>query len=395
MALYTVGSSYPIQIVFTANGTVSQTIYNRDPANSLLIGFEVDRQVPDFTNPLQTDLIDPLGSITVDGTQDCWAMAQSNAGLPVTLVVDVYRTGTSQAGSPLTVAGAITTSGLALQIAQQIAATGVSLLPSPSPIYQYGLTAGPSTTLVGLTVPSMAFNNPGCYATPFGNQTAADAALMSYVFPTGPTVPTVTKKFWNTSDWSETKNNMPAYAAAGTRVVVCLRPVVTSGLALGSNFTTSGTTAQKAAAAADHASLITFLAWLASIGFKSTDCDNILWQEPGNNTNLGAAGAQGPIDYSNMLGTYGGAVNSSSGADGQPFPLGINVNYTGQISNATNYANAAFGLRAYAPGPGVTITYVAMDWYTNSTPAATTCTRQTRTAIRSCRSPRGRAWSSR
>jgi hypothetical protein len=366
VALYTVGSAYPIQIVFTANKIVSQTIYNRDPTNSLQIGFEVDRQVPDFTNPLQTDLIDPLGSITVDGTQNCWAQALSAGGLPTTLTVDVYATGTSQAGSALTVAGAITSSGLALQIAQQIAATGVSLLPAPSPIYQYGLTAGPSTTLVGITVPSSAFNGTGCYASVYNTQTAADAALMAFVFPTGPSVPTVTKKFWNLSDWSQTKNNMPAYSAAGTRVVVCLKPAVTSGLPLGSNFTTTGTTAQKAAAAADHASLITFLAWLASIGFKSTNCDMIFWQEPGNSQNLGGAGAQGPIDYSNMLLTYGGAVNSSSAADGQPFPLGINVNFTGNVTNATNYANAAFGLRAYAPGPGVTITYVAMDWYTNS-----------------------------
>lgn len=368
MAQYSVGSTTPVQIVFTANKVTSQTIYNRDPANTLMIGFEADHQVPDFTNSLQTDLIDPLGSISVDGTQNCWALAQAqpNAGQPVTIAVDVYQTGTGQAGSPLTVATAITTSGLALQIAQQIAATGVSLLPAPSPIYQYGLTPGPASSLVGITVPSMSFSNSGCYATSFGNQTAADAALMSYVFPTGPTVPTVTKKFWNTSDWSQTKNNMPAYAAAGTRVVVCLRPVVTSGLALGSNFTTTGTTAQKAAAAADHASLTSFLAWLASIGFDSTTCDIILWQEPGNSQNLGGAGAQGPIDFLNMLLTYGGVVNSSSAADGQPFPLGINVNYTGQISNATNYANAAFGLRAYAPGPGVSITYVAMDWYSNS-----------------------------
>src|SRR6266705_513059 len=77
----------------------------------------------------------------------------------------------------------------------------------------------------------------------------------------------VRKCFWNLSDWSTSKNNIANYATYGTAVVFALKPLFTPGLALGSDFTTTGTTAQKNAATAEKAKLANFLAALVTMGF--------------------------------------------------------------------------------------------------------------------------------
>src|SRR6266568_4161948 len=143
-----------------------------------------------------------------------------------------------------------------------------------------------------------------------------------------------TKKFWNLSDWSTGKNNIANYATYGTRVLFALKPLFTPGLALGSDFTTTGTTAQKNAAIAEKAKLASFLASLVTMGFTAGTAQIVLWQEPNNTQNMGGS-AQGRIDYNNMLRTYGSTVTSTI------FGLYCNVNYDGAVKNATDYANAA------------------------------------------------------
>src|SRR5579859_3917731 len=367
MTQYQVGfdPTQPTQLVYAAalkpggRPVAEQTIYNRDPAIPLLIATASPHQEPDFTGP-RVSTIDPLASTVINGTVDVWGLGNPYGSPPIgtslpppvpgaqaTITVDVIPTAIGASGSPLAIASSIVASGLALAIAQQIATSGISLVPSPQLLYQQGLSSSGTSGRVGVSVPNSALQT-GCYDAGLTQDAADTLAVQAVGRPAGATHPTVTKKFWSFSDWSQTKNNLANYAAHGTKVVMCFKPVVTSGLPLGSNFTTAGTAAQQAAAQADLASLANFLAFIAGLGFTAATAQIVLWQEPGNkNTSLGAAGpVQGPIDYNNMLRTYGPTVNAAHG--GVTFPLVANVNYTGQLSNATDYANAALGRRAYA-----------------------------------------------
>lgn len=378
MTQYNVGFdvTQPSQLVFSAavkpggRQVAEQTIYNRDPNIQLLIALDEPHQTPDFTGP-RVSIVDPLSSTVVNGTVDVWGVGNPGTtgppGSQTTIVVDVIGTALGTSGNPVAIGTALVASGLAVQIAAQIADQGISLVPSPSLLYSVGLASNPGlAALVGLTVPNMALG-AGCYDAGLTQQAADTAAVSVVARPAGGQHPTVTKKFWNLSDWKTTKNSVTgagSYASLGTKVVFCMKPVVTSGLALGSDFTTTGTTAQKNAAIADKASLASFLATMTGAGYTAANSEWVMWQEPGNSQNLGAAGAtQGPIDYNNMMRTYGPTVTAAG------FTLTLNVNFTGAISRATDYANAGLGLRAYGGAGAVglpTVTSVAMDWYTNN-----------------------------
>lgn len=146
MTLYTVGfdQTTPTQIVFAgavkpANRQIAeQVIANRDPGIQLLIAMSAPHQQPDFSSD-RVSIVDPLSSTTVNGTQDVWAVGNPIGGLPAgaqtTIQVDVTDTGLQNSGNPVAIGTALVTSGLAAQIAQQIAATGIPIIPSPQVIY--------------------------------------------------------------------------------------------------------------------------------------------------------------------------------------------------------------------------------------------------------------------
>lgn len=146
MTLYNVGfdQTQPVQIVFAAaqpvanRTTKEQTIANRDPGIQCLIALTPPHSQPDFSGN-QVSIVDPLSSIVVNGTEDVWAVGNPIGGLPPAgqgfIVVDVIDTGIQSSGNPVADATAIVTSGLALQIAQQIAATGIPVIPNPQVIY--------------------------------------------------------------------------------------------------------------------------------------------------------------------------------------------------------------------------------------------------------------------
>src|SRR5579859_182990 len=333
-------------------GSLPVLLINTDPSNDVFAGYSSTIAI----GGTDTTDIPPLGSVSMDGSKTIYAVAANG-----TNPLQVVPGGSNWSQSPAAVASQIIASGLAELIAQQISQSGIGLFGNPELVYSYGSVPVTGAALVGETVPTQALQ-PGCYDAGL-TQDQADAVFATATSRSGPNNhPAVTKKFWITSDWNTGKNNIANYAAYGTKVVFCLKPVVTSGLPLGSDFTTSGTASQIAAAQADKTSLASFLAAIKTMGFTAATAQIVLHQEPGNKSNLGAAGpTQGPVDYNNMLRTYGPTVNAAG------LPLVMNVNYTGQITNATSYANAGLALRGYTgSGTGATYAGICMDFYTNS-----------------------------
>ena len=302
--------------------------------------------------------VDPLGFIALPGNVTWYVVSDGEPTGPLIVApgATVFSAG------PAAIAEAMIEVGVADAIAAAIAQQGISINSPPALLYSVSAVP-PSVSggLVGGSIPSNSYQAT-CYNSDIPGQfDVGDQRFITAVGRSSSTGNlTVTKKFWNVSEWGTqvTRNNMASYAAKGTKVIVCLQPVITFGLPAGSDFTLVGTTAQKNAAIADKASLAAMLAGgpnsLGALGFTATTAQIVLWQEPGN-TSKGVS----PTDYGNMLKTYGPTVNASI------YPLFINVNYTGQIHRATDYANAAFG-RHGNPATGVTYAGLAMDWYTNS-----------------------------
>jgi len=327
---------------------LSVTFINNDELNPVYYGYSNNIAIGG-TNTAQ---IPPLANASMDGSRTIYVIAL--AGTQDMTVVPGLNYSNA---SPAAIAEALIASGIAVEIAQAIATSGIPLLGSP--VLLYNVSSLPPSSgggLVGGSIPSNSYQ-PTCYNSDIPGQfNTGDGRFITAVGRSNNGHLTVTKKFWNPSEWNinVARNNMASYASFGTKVIVCLQPVITNGLAPGSDFTLVGTAAQKAAAAADKASLATFLTQLAGLGFTSTTAWVVLWQEPGN-TSKGVSAT----DYGNMWKTYGPTVNASG------FPAQINVNYTGQIHRATDYANAALGLRGN-PATGTTFVSLAMDWYTNS-----------------------------
>jgi hypothetical protein len=345
----------PIWTIVAADPTAQLLLVNTDTGANISIG-DAAVQIGDQSSTV----IPPQSSLSVPANQSWYALADQADGP----VLQVTLGGANWSTSPIQAAQAMLDAGIATDIAEAMFAIGIPQVAAPINLYNIGGTGGATgdTGLVGITVPSSAILGNGCtdtYVAPGSTQNQADNAIWQAIMgQTGP-VP-VTKKFWNTSDWSQTKNNMSVYAGQGTKVVVCLKPVFTAGLALGANFTTSGTTAQKNAAIADKNSLAGFLAFLQGLGFTAATAEMVLWQEPANSQNFGHGGG---ADFNNMLRTYGPTVTASI------FPLTVNVNYDGNVANATNFINAALGLRAFGGAGAVglpTVTSLALDLYTNN-----------------------------
>lgn len=330
-------------------------LVNTDSLANIAIG---DASVS-FTSQ-SASVLPPQTSISVPANQSWYAIADQSNGpqLQVTLGASNWTT------SPIQAAQAMLDAGIATDIAEAIFELGIPQTASPVSIYNIGGTSGggTSTGLVGFTVPQAAITGGICsdsYIPPGSTQDQADI-LCGNILGFAGGRPPVTKKFWNLSDWSLTKNNLASYYTHGTKVIICLKPVFTPGLPLGSDFTTSGTTAQKNAAIADKAALATFLTGITGLGATPSNTEIVFWQEPANSQNFGHGGA---TDFNNMMRTYGSTVTSAG------FPLTVNVNYDGAIPNATNFLNAALGLRAWSGAGAIglpTVTTLALDLYTNN-----------------------------
>ena len=252
-------------------------------------------------------------------------------------------------------------------------------------------TAG---VLVGMTVPNSAMNS-GCYA--FGEtQAQADAQAMDAVsrglFISGHYYPPITKKFFfaGPNMWDATFNDMATYLSHGTYVIICLYPTdgrregrhcsagVWAAANPGGSYTDSsgvgGASPIRTQALADITSMTTMLAAFATAGWTSTNCEIVLWQEPGNNLTMN--------QWNVMLRTYGGVVNSSVAHDGLPFKLDLNIQGSVGAAQAT-WAKAGMGLGVAPWGSGGNasaglprVDLLSMDYYEGTYSAGTLLNKQ-------------------
>lgn len=164
--IVTLNTRDPFHVAY-ADG-LNHVIVNRDDTtNQILVG-------PDKGSLIQGDpatfLLDPLGSVTVDGSQDYWAIAVT--GTPDCGVLDG---GTNWAPSPA-------------QMATQIAASGLMLDTTGQAIHTTTATTATNTTGVAkdTTVNTVATNTTGVAKdTTVKNQTATGLTIAQDIFSTG------------------------------------------------------------------------------------------------------------------------------------------------------------------------------------------------------------------
>lgn len=138
MARYTLGS-LAIRI-WTADPTDPKTsgggaiIVNRDLTNQVLLGFGPEISVArTITQDPSGSILDPLGSITIDGSRDVWAVSAKAGTTPL---VDVIANASYWAPSPA-------------QVAAQIAAAGIFNVTNSTLVTNLAATnVGPASTFV-------------------------------------------------------------------------------------------------------------------------------------------------------------------------------------------------------------------------------------------------------
>lgn len=186
-----------------------------------------------------------------------------------------------------------------------------------------------NSLLVGSTIPNLAMQ-PGAYDANL-TQDQADTKFCQIVnrgIGSGSHL-AVTKKFWNLSDYSLTKNNLAAYARYGTTVIFAMWPAL------------PGT-------AAENAKLATFLAGVKKLGFSAANAFVVLWQEPEvASKNITAAMFQAGLQF------YGPTVAAAG------FPLVADIGSGAGLATLTSYGNAAVAALA----AGAPVTGLAQDIY--------------------------------
>ncbi len=133
---------------------------------------------------------------------------------------------------------------------------------------------------------------------------------------------TVTKKFWNLSDWSLTKNNLQNYGTYGTQVIFALKPVAPPFGAITNTEKTNLTNFLNAIKA-------------APFNFTAATAQILLYQEANNGNNFGATGQ---ANYAAMLAAYGPIVNAAG------LPLMVSVGASAGIVSDNNFLTAALGV---------------------------------------------------
>jgi hypothetical protein len=187
---------------------------------------------------------------------------------------------------------------------------------------------GQPMILVGNTVPNLALQ-PGAYDAGL-TQAQADTKFCQILGRGlgGAQHLAVTKKFWNQSDWSVTKNDLHNYVRFGTAVIFALWPAFPVGTA-------------------EQANLANFLSTIKSFGFGPSNCYIVLIQEPEVGTKITAA------NYQLMLEGYGPIVNNSG------LPLVCDIGTGGGETALHSYGNAAIA----AFRGGVQMAGLAQDFY--------------------------------
>lgn len=309
--VYHLQGAQPESIIQRQPAAVPYLLANADLVSNVYVS-TADNVSPGGSNVYT---IAPLGSIAITSASQWWACTDPGA----VTELDVLPGGSSESPAPAQIAEVI--APLAAAIAQQIFTTGIQTVAAPAPMYNIGATGGGGTTgLVGGTIPPQAFQQSACYD--FGHtQDYCDNQFTGLVNRAGSSghLP-VTKKFWNQSDWSLTKNNLANYVSYGTSVIFALKPVAPPFGAI---------------TAAEKTNLTNFLNGIKALGFTAATAQIILWQEANNGNNFTPTGQ---ANYAAMLAAYGPIVNASG------LPLMISVGANAGIDSDNNFLNAALGV---------------------------------------------------
>jgi hypothetical protein len=117
---YTAGPAKPVQVVYGGNGPV--TLENRDTASTVVLGADEGMSADDSS----IGIIDPLGSVQLDGTSDVWALTTGG-----TAACQAIGGANGLTPGAIQIAASIATSGLAVAIADAVALAGVPLVALP------------------------------------------------------------------------------------------------------------------------------------------------------------------------------------------------------------------------------------------------------------------------
>lgn len=330
MSTITVGvSPTPIWSV-VAQMTDQLLIVNLDSAANITIG---DAGVTALDTG--ADTIPPQGSLSVPATQSWYAISD----IDVSPLVQVTLGGSDWTASPAGIADAMIAAGIPALIAQELSASGVSLLAAPNQLYNIGGVGSPgtgATSLVGWTVPNQCFKT-GCYYSSLAGpnqQDAGDSAFQANVkraLPNGR--PPITKKFWNPGDYhlNNNFNNMANYYSYGTTVVVCIQPL----------FTGTGQVSN-----AEKTNIANFITNLVALGATPSNTIFVVYQEP----EVGNPPKCTTLQYTNVLAGVGPTIT------GAGFGIVPDIGSGAGVAVATSYANAAMA-------SGVTFLGLASDFY--------------------------------
>lgn len=294
-------------------------LFNTDPANPIQIG-PVGVQFGSNSGYV----LQPLGSVVADGQSDEYAVC--GPGLTAGLSVAPGYSGATVSPSQLVQVAGLST--LAVQIAQQILKTGVSLVPAPELLYGGGSGSGggggtAGFNFIGARVDPRGYNpptGPPVYAVNdyVGPSQFYDSVVGRVVAQQG------TKWYWNegqlettlaalTADWPGLITWMQQTAVPNLRVIISVRPDRT-GVTASGTLNAHGTS--QAAALASMLSVLT-------TNFPNVTFIGVPWQEPQGQTNAGAnffpftytsGGSQVTITYDNYVQAYGPTILAGVGS---------------------------------------------------------------------------------
>lgn len=360
MTQYQVGFdvTQPVQLVFAGAARpvgreiAEQTIYNRDPAVPLVIAFEAPHQRPDFTSS-RVSTVDPLSSVVVNGTVDCWGVAEDTGApsLPPSIVVDVIPTGLGASGSPVAIATALVNSGISLAIAQAISAQGLSLFGNPVPLYGGNLPRT-SAGRVGASLDKWTY---------VPNTTDELSQYPVFDGIVGRLFNTVRRRYYGEGVLPSAGNDsqaIPGSAAAGFKVCVTLKPWRDATNTYGSN----NIPGQGSLTYAQHiTALKSAVAYLQ--GAATAGLEICLWHEMnghGQNGPFGAGGPYGTSTIGQAEANYAAYVN----AYGPAFKVATNGALTGNVP--LTYCAAVYSPDVqvgFFPQPNVYHTAIVTDYY--------------------------------
>jgi hypothetical protein len=308
-------------------------LVNLDSSANITIG---DSSVTPADTGAQT--IPPQGAMSVPATQVWYAISDvdNSPQMQVTLG------GGDWAASPAGIAEAMIAAGIPTLIAQQLSASGISLLAAPQQLYNIGGVPTPGsafTSLVGWSVPTQSFKT-GCYYHAFAGinqQDQGDSAFQALVQRGLPNNrPPVVKKFWNPGEYqlggTIPFNNMANYYSYGTTVIVCIQPLMNGNAIIASETT----------------AISNFCDGLIALGANSTNTIFVLWQEPEVKKQGIPKATQ--TQYTNGHAGYGPTIIAKG------FPIVLDIGSGAGVNIATAYADAGFA-------SGIAIAGLASDYY--------------------------------